>query len=137
MAPPQTGLSTGRCSTSCSATSTPGTSRWESAVSPHGPRRNQRRYPASSMETSDVTLSAGIVGNYVSGGDLASLSMTLDGEPVDILDLSPHEQAAHPLYLTGRHVAQARGGLLDEPRHRHGRAGGRAQSPPRPGRGGM
>ncbi|MFI8490130.1 putative antirestriction adenine methyltransferase [Streptomyces rubrogriseus] len=93
--------------------------------------------PPSSMETSDVTLSAGIVGSYVPGGDLASLSMTLDGEPVDIPDLSPHEQAAHPLYVTVRHAAQARGGLLDKPRHRHGRAGGRAQSPPRPGRGGM
>lgn len=55
--------------------------------------------PPASMETSDVTLYTGIVGTYVSGGDLASLGMTLDGEPVEIPDLPPHEQAAHLLYV--------------------------------------
>ncbi|MER6367396.1 hypothetical protein ABT255_03280 [Streptomyces mirabilis] len=55
--------------------------------------------PPASMETSDVTLYTGIVGTYVSGGDLASLGMTLDGEPVEVPDAPPHEQAAHLLFV--------------------------------------
>ncbi|NDK24667.1 hypothetical protein FSY75_09295 [Streptomyces sp. TR1341] len=55
--------------------------------------------PPSSMETSDVTLYTGIVGTCVSGGDLAALEMTLDGEPVEIPDAPPAEQAAHLLYV--------------------------------------
>ncbi|WP_381792957.1 hypothetical protein [Streptomyces niveus] len=55
--------------------------------------------PPSSMETSDVTLYTGIVGTCVSGGDLADLGMTLDGEPVEIPDAPPAEQAAHLLYV--------------------------------------
>lgn len=52
----------------------------------------------ASMETSDVTLYTGIVGTYVSGGDLAALGMTLDGEPVELPDAPPVEQAAHLLF---------------------------------------
>ncbi|MCX4458605.1 hypothetical protein OOK58_42615 [Streptomyces sp. NBC_01728] len=55
--------------------------------------------PPTAMETSDVTLYTGIVGTYVSGGDLESLGMTLDGEPVDLPDAPPHEQGAHLLYV--------------------------------------
>ncbi|MFD3612363.1 hypothetical protein ACFWXA_30715 [Streptomyces atroolivaceus] len=55
--------------------------------------------PPSHMETSDVTLYTAIVGTCVSGGDFASLGMTLDGEPVEIPDAPPAEQAAHLLYV--------------------------------------
>ncbi|MEU5497955.1 putative antirestriction adenine methyltransferase [Streptomyces griseofuscus] len=55
--------------------------------------------PPSCMETSDVTLYTGIVGTCVSGGDLTSLGMTLDGEPVELPDAPIVEQAAHLLYV--------------------------------------
>ncbi|MET9321978.1 hypothetical protein ABZX75_17555 [Streptomyces sp. NPDC003038] len=55
--------------------------------------------PPSSMETSDVTLYTGIVGTCVSGGDLESLGMTLDGEPVELPDGTIVDQAAHLLYV--------------------------------------
>ncbi|MFZ3595062.1 hypothetical protein [Streptomyces sp. BH104] len=55
--------------------------------------------PPSAMETSDVTLYTAIVGTCVSGGDLESLGMTLDGEPVQLPDGPLADQAAHMLYV--------------------------------------
>ncbi|BBA98337.1 hypothetical protein RVR_4479 [Actinacidiphila reveromycinica] len=65
--------------------------------------------PPASMETSDVTLYTGIVGTCVSGGDLAALGMTLDGDPVDLPDAPLHEQAAHMLYVHWLARMQAKG----------------------------
>lgn len=65
--------------------------------------------PPASMETSDVTLYTGIVGTCVSGGDLAGLGMTLDGEPVELPDAPIHEQAAHMLYVHWLARMQAKG----------------------------
>lgn len=65
--------------------------------------------PPSSMSTSDVTLYTAIVGTYVSGGDLLSLGMTLDGEPVDLPGASPVELAAHMLYVHWLARMQAKG----------------------------
>ncbi|MEU0181434.1 hypothetical protein ABZ312_09615 [Streptomyces sp. NPDC006207] len=65
--------------------------------------------PPSCMETSDVTLYTGIVGTCVSGGDLADLGMTLDGEPVEIPDAPIVEQAAHLLYVHWLARMQAKG----------------------------
>ncbi|MER6828842.1 hypothetical protein ABT352_22875 [Streptosporangium sp. NPDC000563] len=55
--------------------------------------------PTTCMETSDVTLYTAIVGTLVSGGDLAALQITLDGELVPIPDADPVDQAAHLLYV--------------------------------------
>ncbi|MEZ0073565.1 hypothetical protein [Planotetraspora sp. GP83] len=55
--------------------------------------------PPTSMETSDVTLYTGIVGTLLSGGDLASLQVALDGEPVPLPDADPIDQAAYLLYV--------------------------------------
>ncbi|MGW6456528.1 putative antirestriction adenine methyltransferase [Streptomyces sp. NPDC055078] len=65
--------------------------------------------PPAHMETSDVTLYTGIVGTCVSGGDLAALGMTLDGEPVEIPDGPLAEQAAHLLYVHWLARMQAKG----------------------------
>ncbi|MCX4609413.1 putative antirestriction adenine methyltransferase [Streptomyces mirabilis] len=65
--------------------------------------------PPSSMETSDVTLYTSVLGTYVSGGDLLSLGMTLDGEPVDLPGASPVELAAHMLYVHWLARMQAKG----------------------------
>ncbi|MGJ3558897.1 hypothetical protein ACR6C2_07920 [Streptomyces sp. INA 01156] len=65
--------------------------------------------PPSCMETSDVTLYSSVLGTYVSGGDLLSLGMTLDGEPVELPDAPPHEQAAHLLYVHWLARMQAKG----------------------------
>lgn len=65
--------------------------------------------PPSCMETSDVTLYTAVLGTYVSGGDLASLGMTLDGEPVELPGASPVELAAHMLYVHWLARMQAKG----------------------------
>ncbi|MEU1852909.1 hypothetical protein ABZ499_27500 [Streptomyces sp. NPDC019990] len=65
--------------------------------------------PPSCMETSDVTLYTAVLGTYVSGGDLHSLGMTLDGEPVDLPGASPVELAAHMLYVHWLARMQAKG----------------------------
>ncbi|MFF3441847.1 Hint domain-containing protein [Streptosporangium sp. NPDC002721] len=51
------------------------------------------------MESSDVTLYSSIVGTLLSGGDLETLRITLDGEPVELPDADPVAQAAHLLYV--------------------------------------
>lgn len=55
--------------------------------------------PPSAVESSDVTLYSSIVGTLLSGGDLETLRITLDGEPVELPDADPVAQAAHLLYV--------------------------------------
>src|SRR5579872_1984964 len=60
------------------------------------------------MESSDVTLYSSIVGTALSGGDLASLGVCLDGDLVELPDTDPLTQAAFLLWVQLRARMEAR-----------------------------
>jgi hypothetical protein len=60
------------------------------------------------MYTSDITLYSSIVGVCVSGGDLAALGITLDGNPLELPDGPLAAQGAHALWVQLKARMEAR-----------------------------